>query len=89
MLVLTRKAGEQICIGDDIVVTVRRLNGNRASIAIDAPSEVRIRRSELPPISQEYSNGQGPPKVPGAWLPGPPPRRTLVLQAALVPAAQE
>lgn len=47
MLVLSRKPGEQILIGDDIVVTVHRLSGNRVSIGIDAPQTYRIVRGEL------------------------------------------
>jgi carbon storage regulator len=47
MLVLSRKVGEQIRIGNDIVVTVNRIDGNRVSIGIEAPTDVRIVRQEL------------------------------------------
>ncbi len=47
MLVLSRKNGERIHIGDDIVIEVRRLAGNRVSLAIDAPRSVRVLRGEL------------------------------------------
>ena len=47
MLVLRRKEGESICIGDDIFITVSRIQGNRVRFAIEAPKEVRIVRSEL------------------------------------------
>jgi carbon storage regulator len=47
MLVLTRKIGEQIVVGDDIRVTVLAVNGQRARVGIEAPPEVLIRRSEL------------------------------------------
>lgn len=47
MLVLSRKPGEQIRIGNDIVLTVQRLSGNRVSIGIDAPRDYRIVRGEL------------------------------------------
>jgi len=47
MLVLSRKEGEQLLIGDDIVVTVNRLSGNRVAIGIEAPKDVRIVRGEL------------------------------------------
>jgi len=46
-LVLTRRIGESINIGDDIVVTVREVNGGQVRIAIDAPQEVRIDRAEI------------------------------------------
>ena len=47
MLVLSRKGGERIHIGDNIVVEIRRIAGNRVSLAIDAPREVRVLRGEL------------------------------------------
>ena len=47
MLVLSRKNGESICLGDDIEVTVCQVSGNRVRLAISAPQHVSIRRSEL------------------------------------------
>ncbi len=47
MLVLSRKEGEQLMIGDDIVLTINRINGNRVAIGIEAPRDVRILRGEL------------------------------------------
>lgn len=47
MLVLTRKPGEKIRIGEDIEITVISISGNRVKLGIDAPSEVGIRRSEV------------------------------------------
>ncbi len=47
MLVLSRKEGEQLVIGDNIVLTVNRISGNRVAIGIEAPREVRIVRAEL------------------------------------------
>ena len=38
MLVLSRKEGEQLLIGDDIVLTINRINGNRVAIGIEAAS---------------------------------------------------
>ena len=48
MLVLSRKLGEQIVIGDGIVVTVVGLSGQRIRIGVQAPTSVVVRRSELP-----------------------------------------
>jgi len=52
MLVLTRKAQEQIQIGDGITVTVIKVKGNTVRIGIDAPSDVKIIRGELEMISE-------------------------------------
>jgi carbon storage regulator len=47
MLVLSRKMGERIHIGEDIFVEVRRVAGNRVTLAVCAPKHVRILRGEL------------------------------------------
>ena len=47
MLVLSRKVGERLVIGDDIVLIVNKVAGNRITLAIDAPINVRIIRGEL------------------------------------------
>jgi carbon storage regulator len=49
MLILSRKIGEEIHIGDDIVIKLHNIKGGRAaSIGIKAPESVQIRRAELP-----------------------------------------
>jgi carbon storage regulator len=47
MLVLTRKPGEAILIGDDIVVTFLESRGDSIRVGIEAPSGVKIQRSEI------------------------------------------
>ena len=47
MLVLTRKIGEGIIIGDDIKVTIVELKGGGVRIGIDAPRETKIHRQEV------------------------------------------
>lgn len=47
MLVLTRKAGEGIIIGDDIKITVVELKGGGVRIGIDAPREMKVHRQEV------------------------------------------
>jgi carbon storage regulator len=47
MLVLSRKSGETIVIGDDIRITVLEIRGNSVKLGLSAPAEVAIRREEL------------------------------------------
>lgn len=47
MLVLTRKAGERVLIGDDIVITILDTRGDGIRIGIDAPRGVNIQRDEI------------------------------------------
>jgi carbon storage regulator len=49
MLVLTRKLMEKLFIGDDICVTVVRLEGGQVRLGIDAPRHVSVVRAELVP----------------------------------------
>lgn len=54
MLVLSRKAGERITIGEDIVLVVNRISPNRVSLGIEAPDSHRIVRGELARIIREF-----------------------------------
>jgi carbon storage regulator len=54
MLVLSRKVGERIHVGDDITVEIRRIAGNRVTIALAAPRDVRILRGELERAAREF-----------------------------------
>ena len=47
MLVLTRRPGESIIVGQDIVVTVIEIKGGQVRIGIDAPREVQVHREEI------------------------------------------
>ena len=47
MLVLTRKSGEAVNIGDDVTVTVLEVRGNQVRLGIQAPLNVIIHRKEL------------------------------------------
>jgi carbon storage regulator len=47
MLVLCRKPGEQVVIGNGITLTVVEVQGNRVRLAFDAPAQCRILRAEL------------------------------------------
>lgn len=47
MLVLTRRPGESIVIGNDIVITVVEIKGGQVRIGINAPREVQVHREEI------------------------------------------
>jgi carbon storage regulator len=49
MLVLSRKLGEKIVIGDNIVVTVVKIDRNQIRIGIEAPNEIPVYREEIAP----------------------------------------
>ena len=47
MLILTRRVGESITIGEDIVITVLCVKGNNVRIGADAPKNVSVHREEI------------------------------------------
>lgn len=47
MLILTRKVGERLQIGDNISVTVLSVRGNQVKIGVDAPKDVAVYREEI------------------------------------------
>jgi carbon storage regulator len=47
VLVLSRKEGEQILIGDNVTITVLKTTGTHVKLGINAPKETRVARSEL------------------------------------------
>lgn len=55
MLALSRLEGQRILVGDDIVIEVRKILGNRVVIAITAPGEVMIDREEVRQKKQEFA----------------------------------
>jgi carbon storage regulator len=50
MLVLSRKQGEQLQIGDNVTITVLAVRGRKLTLGIQAPRGVRILRAELDPF---------------------------------------
>src|SRR6476660_2759993 len=61
MLVLTRKLMEKLYIGDEICVTVVRLEGGQVRLGIDAPREISVVRAELKPHPGSAAPNAGPP----------------------------
>jgi carbon storage regulator len=47
MLILTRRVGEKLSIGDSVTVTVLSIQGNQVRIGIDAPKDVAVHREEV------------------------------------------
>lgn len=60
MLVLSRKVGERILIGDGITVTVVRITGGGVRIGIEAPAELPVVREELKEQLEQSSKPQAP-----------------------------
>jgi carbon storage regulator len=55
MLVLTRKTGESLIIGDDVVVTVVEIRGDKVRIGVEADPSVRVDREEVRKLRERES----------------------------------
>ena len=59
MLILTRRNGEALCIGEDIVIRVLRTDGRQIVFGIDAPKEIPVHREEIKNlIDAKKTNGE-------------------------------
>ncbi len=74
MLVLTRKLGENIRIGDSVKITVLEVRSGQVKLGIEAPPEVKVHREEIYARIQEENRRAmgGPPRPPGPTEPGTP-----------------
>jgi carbon storage regulator len=63
MLVLSRKLGEKICIGENISITVVDIDRGKIRLGIDAPREVPIFRQELLPLKSGTANPAEPSAI--------------------------
>ncbi|OOF70381.1 carbon storage regulator CsrA [Rodentibacter caecimuris] len=58
MLILTRKVGETVLIGDDISITVLSIRGSQVKLGVNAPKDVSVHREEIYQRIQKSKNEQ-------------------------------
>lgn len=66
MLALTRRVGERIVIGDNVVITIVDMKGDSIRLAIDAPKEIKIYRGEIFDAIVAENKAAAVPQIPAA-----------------------
>ncbi|MDB6014503.1 MAG: carbon storage regulator [Gammaproteobacteria bacterium] len=59
MLILTRRVGETVMIGDEVTITVLGVKGNQVRVGINAPKSVAVHREEIYERIKREQQGQG------------------------------
>ncbi len=60
MLILTRRVGETLMVGDDVTITVLGVKGNQVRIGVNAPKDVSVHREEIyQRIQREKTDSEG------------------------------
>jgi carbon storage regulator len=66
MLILTRRVGETVMIGNEVTVTVLGVKGNQVRIGVNAPKDVAVHREEIYERIKREEDGAATPRVSGA-----------------------
>jgi carbon storage regulator len=90
MLILTRRVGETIVIGDDVIVTVLGIKGNQVRIGINAPKDVSVHREEIyQRIQQEKNTTPKPEEAAAAPVAAAPAAAPVVVRKKREPKADK